>query len=246
MFVLVPQSDVPHSQRPLKRKLVCKHKCDDTGKVVWYKVQYVAKGFAQHYGIDYDKTTTHTMWLKSFCTILHLATTLNWDLKQFDIKTAFLHGILPEGETMYMEQPSDFTAPGKEEWVMQLMKSIYSMKQASWIWNQMFHKAITKWGFEWLNCEWCVYHHDSPTGTTIFVVTSTISSQLDPPQKKLRSSATYSRPNGKSLSSENQDLPSDLQSRTTTKIAPSPYCKQPKSINLSMNTANRMRILSTP
>jgi hypothetical protein len=46
VFVLVPQSEVPAGQRPLWGKLVCKHKCDDTGKVVCYKVCYVAKGFA--------------------------------------------------------------------------------------------------------------------------------------------------------------------------------------------------------
>jgi hypothetical protein len=47
VFVLVPHSEVPHGHRPLQGKLVCKHKCDDTGKIVHYKVRYVAKGFAQ-------------------------------------------------------------------------------------------------------------------------------------------------------------------------------------------------------
>ena len=170
VFVLVPRSDVPSGQRPLKGKLVCKRKRDDTGKVVRYKVRYVAKGFAQRYGIDYDKTTAPTVRLESFRAILHLATTLNWDLKQFDIKTAFLHGILPEDETMYMEQPPNFASLGKEEWVMQLMKSIYGMKQASRIWNQTFHNAIAQMGFKCLDCEWCVYRRDSPTGTVIFAV----------------------------------------------------------------------------
>ena len=170
VFVLVPRSDLPRGQRPLKGKLVCKRKRDDTGKVVRYKVRYVAKGFAQRYGIDYDKTTAPTVRLESFRAILHLAATLNWDLRQFDIKTAFLHGILPEDEMMFMEQPPGFEAPGKEEWVMRLMKSIYGMKQASRIWNQTFHNAVTQWGFERLECEWCVYRRDSPTGTLIFAV----------------------------------------------------------------------------
>ena len=60
----------------------------------------------------------------------HITATLDWDLKQFNIKTAFLHGILPDNETMYMQQPKGFKVLGKEEWVMQLKKSIYSMKQA--------------------------------------------------------------------------------------------------------------------
>ena len=89
------------------------------------------KGFAQRYGVDYDKTTAPTVRLQSFRTILHLAATLDWDLCQFDIKTAFLHGILPETETMYMEQPPGFEEVRKEDCVMCLMKSIYGMKQAS-------------------------------------------------------------------------------------------------------------------
>ena len=71
---------------------------------------------------------------------------------------------------MFLEQPPGFEAPGKEEWVMRLMKSIYGMRQASRVWNQTFHKAVSEWGFERLQCEWCVYRRNSPTGTTIFVV----------------------------------------------------------------------------
>ena len=45
VFVLVPRSDVPASQQALRGKLVCKHKHDNAGKVLCYKVQYIAKGF---------------------------------------------------------------------------------------------------------------------------------------------------------------------------------------------------------
>jgi len=131
VFVLMPCSELPKGKCPLRGKLVCKHKCDDTGKIIRYKVWYVAKGFAQRQGIDYNKTTAPTTRLESFWAIAHLGATLNWDLHQFDIKTAFLHSILPVEETAYMEQPPGFEVPGKEDWVMQLLKSIYGMKQAS-------------------------------------------------------------------------------------------------------------------
>jgi hypothetical protein len=114
--------------------------------------------------------TAPTARLESFHSILHLAASLNWDIQQFDIKTAFLHGILPDDEITYMEQPSGFEAPGKEDWVMRLMKSIYGMRQASRIWNQTFHKAITDLGFERMPCEWCVYRRQTPSGTIIFAV----------------------------------------------------------------------------
>jgi len=71
---------------------------------------------------------------------------------------------------MYMEQPPSFEAPGKEDWVMKLMKSIYGMKQASRVWNRTFHKAVKGWGFKCLPSEWCIYWQQTPTGTIIFTV----------------------------------------------------------------------------
>jgi hypothetical protein len=53
---------------------------------------------------------------------------------------------------------------------MQLKKSIYSMKQASRIWNKTFHDTVSHWGFQRMRNEWCVYHRVSTTGTTIFAL----------------------------------------------------------------------------
>ena len=147
VFDLISQSSVPPGQRPMKGKLVCKRKCDNLGNVAHYKVRYVAKGYAQEYSVDYDKTTAPTAHLESFRTILHLAASLDWELQQFDIKTAFLHDVLPSDKIAYMEQPPSFEEPGKEDWVWQLMKSIYGMKQASCIWNKTFHDTVHRWGF---------------------------------------------------------------------------------------------------
>ena len=128
------------------------------------------KGYAQHYRINYDKTTAPTICLESFCTLLHIAASLRWDIQHFNINMAFLHGILQENKTMYMEQPPGFEAPGKEDWVMKLIKSIYGMKQASRVWNCMFDKAIKGWGFKCLSSEWCIYWWQTATGTIIFAV----------------------------------------------------------------------------
>jgi len=71
---------------------------------------------------------------------------------------------------MYMEQPDGFKVPGKDDWVMKLMKSIYGMKQASHIWNLTFNKAIESLGFKRLPCEWCVYLRHSRSRMVIFVI----------------------------------------------------------------------------
>ena len=138
--------------------------------MVHYKVRYVTKGFTQIPSVDYDKTTALTARLESFQAIAHIAASLDWELHQFNIKTTFLNGILPESEQTFMEQPTGFEVPEKEDWVLHLIKSIYGMKQASWVWNITFNGAIVSWGFHQLSREWCVYYRTSSTGTVIFSV----------------------------------------------------------------------------
>ena len=147
-------------------------------------MRYVAKGYTQCYGVDYNKTTAPTARLKSFRTLLHLAASLNWDIQHIDVKTAFLHGMLPEDKTAYLEQPNGFEEPGKEDWVMELRKSIYGMKQAGRIWNQTFHDMVTAWGFEQNKKDPCVYRRQTATGTVIFGVhVDDIYSIADPPKE---------------------------------------------------------------
>ena len=122
--------------------------------------------------------------MESFHMLMHLAALLNWDIQHIDVKTAFLHGILPEDETAYLEQPEGFKEPGKEDWVMKLRKSIYSMKQAGRIWNQTFHNAVTGWGFEQSKKDPCIYRCHNATGTVIFGIhVDDIYSITDPPEE---------------------------------------------------------------
>ena len=67
---------------------------------------------------------------------------------------------------------------------MKLMHSIYSMKQAGRIWNQMFDSTVTIWGFLCLSCKWCMYRHDIAMGTMIFAVhVDNIFSIANPPEE---------------------------------------------------------------
>ena len=131
VFILMPRLSAPNGCCPMRGKLVCKCKCDNSGNITRYKVRYIAKGYVQIYSLDYDKTMAPTAHLESFHILLHIAALLDWDIHQFNIKTVFLNGVLPPDEIAYMEQPAGFEEPGKEDWVMQLSKSIYGMKQAS-------------------------------------------------------------------------------------------------------------------
>uniref|UniRef100_A0A2N9EWM8 Integrase catalytic domain-containing protein n=1 Tax=Fagus sylvatica TaxID=28930 RepID=A0A2N9EWM8_FAGSY len=61
---------------------------------------------------------------------------LDFELKQMDVKIAFLHGDLEE--EIYMVQPEGFEAKGKEHKVCRLKKSLYGLKQALRQWYKKF------------------------------------------------------------------------------------------------------------
>jgi hypothetical protein len=73
----------------------------------------VAKGYSQVQGVDYTDTYAPVTQMKSMRSVLHIGTTLNWEIHQLDIKIVFLHGDLQE--EVYMEQPEGQKECGKED-----------------------------------------------------------------------------------------------------------------------------------
>ncbi|XP_068304315.1 uncharacterized mitochondrial protein AtMg00810-like [Pyrus communis] len=66
-----------------------------------YKARLVANGYTQTYGDDYQETFSQETFspvakMNTVRVLISLAANLNWPLKQFDVKNAFLHGHLEE------------------------------------------------------------------------------------------------------------------------------------------------------
>jgi hypothetical protein len=78
-----------------------KHAVD--GSVDKYKARFVACGFSQKEGIDYEETFAPIARYTSIKVIISLASVLGWKLHQMDVKTAFLNGQVEE--EVYIEQP---------------------------------------------------------------------------------------------------------------------------------------------
>lgn len=112
----------------LGSKWVFRTKLHADGTLNKLKARLVAKGFNQEEGIDYLETYSPVVRTPTVRLVLHVATVMNWELKQMDVKNAFLHGDLTE--TVYMRQPAGFIDQDKPNDVCLLYKSLYGLKQS--------------------------------------------------------------------------------------------------------------------
>jgi hypothetical protein len=85
---------------------IYKVKQDVDGSMEKYKARFVARGFSQIEGIDYDETFAPVARYSSIRSILALSAQMGWRIHQMDVKIAFLNEIIEEG--VYIEQPEGF------------------------------------------------------------------------------------------------------------------------------------------
>ncbi|CAL5393971.1 unnamed protein product [Camellia sinensis] len=159
---------LPQGRKALQNKWVFKLKKDGSGKLVKYKARLVVKGFGQKKGIDFDEIFSPVVKMTSIRVVLGLAASLNLELEQMDVKTAFLHGDLKE--EIYMEQPEGFEVKGKENLVCRLKKSLYGLKQAPRQWYKKFDSFMVGHEYKRTVADQCVYVRTFPGGNFIILL----------------------------------------------------------------------------
>ena len=66
------------------------------GSIEKYKTRFVARGFYENEGIDYEDTFAPVERYTSIRTITTISSMMNRDLHKRDVKTSFLNGMIEE------------------------------------------------------------------------------------------------------------------------------------------------------
>ena len=110
-----------------------------------YKARFVARGFCQKEGLDYDEIFAAVARYTTIHMIITLVASQGWNLHQMDVKTAFLHGSIKE--EVYVEQPEGFEIYDRKSHVCRLKKALYGLKQAPRAWYEWIDSYLMKLGF---------------------------------------------------------------------------------------------------
>ncbi|KAL0399931.1 UNVERIFIED_CONTAM: Retrovirus-related Pol polyprotein from transposon TNT 1-94 [Sesamum radiatum] len=135
-----------------------------------YKARLVTKGFTQKEGIDFTEIFSSVVKYTTVRIILALTAHFNWELKQMDVKTTFLHGDLDE--TIYMSQPDGFISNKHTDYVCLLKKSLYGLKQSPRQWNKKFDLFMQSRNFQRSAFDPCLYfkyYSDIPVFLVLYV-----------------------------------------------------------------------------
>ncbi|UYV76788.1 hypothetical protein LAZ67_14002018 [Cordylochernes scorpioides] len=97
---------LPKGSKVIKGNWIYTIKKDATTQDRKYKARLVATGYQQRYGKDYEEIFSSVIKNDSLRVILAFAAIMQYDIKCFDIVTAYLYGNLEE--TIYMKQPEGF------------------------------------------------------------------------------------------------------------------------------------------
>ena len=120
-----------------------KHAAD--GNIKKYKERFVARGFSQKEGIDYEEIFAPVERYTSIRTILALAAVTKSKVHQMGVKTTFLNDVVEE--EVYVEQPLGFETHERKTHVCKLKKALYGLKQAPRTWYNKMDSFLMSLGF---------------------------------------------------------------------------------------------------
>ncbi|CAI7795263.1 unnamed protein product [Closterium sp. NIES-54] len=135
--------ELPEGRKAITSKWLFKIKSDADGKIERYKSRLVAKGYQQKEKVDYKELFALVVKPTTLRTLLAGAAIKGWVVKQMDVTTAFLNGVLEE--EILMAQPEGFDDGSGR--VLRLKKALYGLKQAPRQWYLKLRGVLEEIGF---------------------------------------------------------------------------------------------------
>ncbi|CAI7881250.1 unnamed protein product [Closterium sp. NIES-53] len=141
--------ELPPGKKAISSELIFRHKYGPDGELTCYKSRLVAKGFQQTKGKDFDEIFAPVGKGTTQRVMLGMAANRGWKIKQMDITTALLNGIILE--ELYMLQPEGLDDGSGR--VCRLKKAIYGLKQAPRAWYHKLEETLLAGGFKKSECD---------------------------------------------------------------------------------------------
>ncbi|GAA0187190.1 transmembrane signal receptor [Lithospermum erythrorhizon] len=126
-------------------KWIFRVKLNPDGTIERHKARLVAQGFKQQYGIDFTQTFSPVIKPATIRTVLTIALSNGWSLRQLDVKNGFLNGQLTK--IVHVKQPAGFVHLDYPAHHCLLSKSLYGLKQAPRAWFQQLSGYLLSQGF---------------------------------------------------------------------------------------------------
>ena len=149
-------SDLPGGKNAVGGLWVYTIKESSTGAKT-FKARYVAKGYSQVRGIEFQGTFALTANLTSLRVLMQMTAQHDLFLHQMHVKTAYLNA--PIDYDIYMEQAEGFEVSSGSggRLVYKLNKSLYGLKQSGRNWNHVLNCFLLENDFVQSPVDNCVY-----------------------------------------------------------------------------------------
>jgi hypothetical protein len=158
--VYEPVDSLPPGRKAVQCKWVLHIKRDKTNNISRFKARLVAKGFTQIPGQDFTFTFAPVARWDSIRALLSITALNDYELRQLDVKTAYLNG--PLEEEIYMRAPAGFSSP-----YWRLRKGLYGLRQAGRQWYLTLHDAYSQLRYKRCESDWSVYIRRAEDRVTI-------------------------------------------------------------------------------
>ena len=116
----------------------------------------VHDSFSQQPGVDYEETFAPVSRSMSLRILISLAATYDLELEQADIEGAYLNGQRFDRE-IYMRIPAGYTISTSPCTALQLIKTLYGLKQSGREWWKVLGEALSELAFTRCENEWGLY-----------------------------------------------------------------------------------------